>query len=373
MEQGPHILIVDDQVLYHKIYQMTLEDAFPCTISFAANGQDAILKFEENSFDLILLDLNLPDMSGEDVLAHIKGSGSKSQVPVIILTGETQQSLQSKLLHLGADDFIEKGASSEILIARMSVQLRHKMAIDRASELAMEMDAFTTGVLHDIRNIEHSLVGLIYLTKMLFEQDPIEHKDEILEHLDKLKEKAGSISSYGTEIIEKVKESHEALEMRKVVLQDVIHEVTDLLKSDALDRSFEVVLEEPLGTLWADPHFLKLSLFNIIQNSIKYRQPDLPPSIRISHTTRDSNHLIKIKDNGIGIPEAELSKVFSPFVRGTDKHARNQKGFGLGLSMVSRAISKMKGKVWAEKPSLGEEGTVMCIQLPLEYEQALSA
>jgi signal transduction histidine kinase len=82
---------------------------------------------------------------------------------------------------------------------------------------------------------------------------------------------------------------------------------------------------------------------------------------------RQSNQtkvITRIRDHGIGIPTEELRKVFKPFSKSisSDHQQYHDEGFGLGLSLVVKVISAMRGKVWAEQPESGQ-GVVICIEL----------
>ena len=70
----------------------------------------------------------------------------------------------------------------------------------------------------------------------------------------------------------------------------------------------------------------------------------------------------RVHDNGIGIPEAERRRIFEPFERG--QGIDKQQGFGLGLSLVTRVMQAMHGRVWAEAPQAGAPGAVVCLELP---------
>ena len=367
MAMCPHLLIVEDRKNYQRLYELTFKEATDCHIDFATTGGKAISLLEKKDYDLVLLDLNLPDIQGEQVLRKIREENHDFHLPVIILTADANPDLQAKLLNLGADDFIEKGWPPEVLVARVMVQLRNKMSLDRAAELALEVDAFTTGVLHDIRNIEHNIVSLCYLTKMLFDEDPLENAAEISENLDALKQKASSISSYASDILDNVKQTHREVSLCEVDLNTVLSEIKPFIGSSERDsQNQKILLSENIEPIIADPQFLKLALLNIIQNSIKYTPVDRTAIVEIFTEKKDGYTILKIRDNGIGIPKDELDKVFEAFVRGkTHKDSKN-KGYGLGLSMVSRAVRKMQGKIWAELREDGEQGTVMCIRLAKE-------
>lgn len=371
MPQIPHIFIAEDHQKYFQIYKMTLEDAFECEITFAPSGTEAIQILNQSHFDLLILDFNLPDMTGEDILQHVRKDLRHTGVPVIFLTAENSPDLPAKLLEMGADDFIEKGCSPENLIARVRVQLRHKLSIDRATELAMEVDAFTTGVLHDIRNFENSIVSSLYLMQMLVEEDPEKNAKEIVESLQDLQNKAGTISDYASGILDRVKETHEHCELQEMDLEKIIQEVNVYIFGDKDNQeSYELQIKQSLKPIIADEHFLKLVLFNIIQNSIKYSNPGEKPRVEVKQKFSADHTVVQIRDFGIGISKKDLIKVFKPFTRGK---TRGMEGFGLGLSMVSRAMDKMSGSVWAELPEDGGQGTVICLKFVNSIQQNQSA
>lgn len=367
MKNIPNILIVEDHENYHNLYRMTLEDAFECTIDFSTTGGGAIELLEKNHYDLVLLDLNLPDMPGQDVLASCRADHRDTHLPVVILTGDTTPDTQTELLNLGADDFIEKGSAPEILTARVGVQLRHKFIIDRATELAMEVDSFTAGVLHDIRNVENTFISLCYLTKILIEEDPIANKDEILENLEKLDNKASGLSIYASQIIDKVKNSQAEINRETIDIRDILDQIETMLekKVSGEEPQYEINVFGELKEVYADFYFLKMAILNIIQNSIKYGREGVKTIIEISGMIEKGFYILSIRDNGIGIKKEEIHNVFKAFTRGAGTESTSITGAGLGLSMVSRAMSKIGGSVWAELPSDGTPGTIMKLKIPL--------
>lgn len=363
----PRILIIEDHESYHRLYRMTLEDSFECLIDFSTTGQGALDLLEANHYDLVLLDLNLPDFPGQKVLEHCRHDHRDTHLPVIVLTGDTAPDLQTELLNLGADDFIEKGSAPEILTARVGVQLRHKFIIDRATELAMEVDAFTAGVLHDIRNIENNVVSLCFLTKMLVEEDPAGNQDEIIDNLKKLHDKASGLSTYASEIIDRIRQNQSDPKFEIVHIEELVDQIRRLMGKDyGKEGCYQINLPENLAPVYADSHFLKMAILNIIQNAIKYGRDGVEPQIEITEEVLDDFVILAIRDNGIGIPESELHKVFEAFVRGKDTKSGTIGGLGLGLSMVSRAMGKIGGSVWAELPTDGQPGTVMKLKIPRE-------
>ena len=119
-----HILIVeDDPTINNLICEYLTEKDFLCRQAFS--GTEGRLLFDMETFDLILLDLMIPGLTGEELISHIRSS---SQVPVIVLSAKTALEDKVSLLSTGADDYLTKPFELEELLARIQVQLRHKAA-----------------------------------------------------------------------------------------------------------------------------------------------------------------------------------------------------------------------------------------------------
>jgi DNA-binding response OmpR family regulator len=113
------ILIVEDEEPIREVMKKYLQIA-GFTVVEAASGEVAILKFN-NSFDLVILDLNLPNTDGLEVCQAIR---KKSKVPIIMVTARTEELDELKGLAIGADDYIKKPFSPKVLVARVKSRLR---------------------------------------------------------------------------------------------------------------------------------------------------------------------------------------------------------------------------------------------------------
>jgi signal transduction histidine kinase len=113
-----------------------------------------------------------------------------------------------------------------------------------------------------------------------------------------------------------------------------------------------------------DADDLRSVFVNLLDNAVKYSSPDPKVSIRAKRTALNNKVNIFIRDNGIGIPSAELKRVFRRFYRVTDDAVRSTKGSGLGLSIVRSIVEKHGGKVKADSKGEGR-GTTFVVQLPL--------
>lgn len=116
------ILILEDDIKIRRILQLELEHEGYEVVQ-AKDGIEGLEKFKNEYFDLILLDLMMPNLSGEEVCKKVR---STSQIPIIVLTAKEQLLSKVSLLDMGADDYITKPFEIEELFARMRVALRNK-------------------------------------------------------------------------------------------------------------------------------------------------------------------------------------------------------------------------------------------------------
>ncbi len=120
MDTNKKILVVDDEVKIVKILKAYLEKSgYDVLVSYT--GKEAIDIFEKNDVALVLLDLMLPDLMGENVCKAIR---AKSRVPIIMITAKTDEKSLIKGLNIGADDYIIKPFSPKEVIARIDAVLR---------------------------------------------------------------------------------------------------------------------------------------------------------------------------------------------------------------------------------------------------------
>ena len=111
----PTILIVEDNALTQRVLQMTLQNQ-GYQIIVAANGLEAIEKLEHVHVDLAVVDVLMPVMDGLSLLRHLRADNRYEALPVIILTANSQDSIRSQALAIGADGFLTKPTSSRELV-----------------------------------------------------------------------------------------------------------------------------------------------------------------------------------------------------------------------------------------------------------------
>lgn len=134
-----HILVVDDVPANLKYAQQLLSGRYKLTL--ASSGAQALRFLKKNSADLILLDINMPEMDGCAVITELKKDSATAMIPVIILTSEVDTAMELKCLELGAVDFIRKPFITEIMLSRIDTQLELSAYRDRLEYMVNEKTA----------------------------------------------------------------------------------------------------------------------------------------------------------------------------------------------------------------------------------------
>jgi adenylate cyclase len=124
MADVPVILIVDDNEDNRYTLQLLLESDGHERIASAASGNEAIALIEKEKFSLVLLDLMMPDLNGDEVLKLIKSDPDKRDMPVVMISADTDAEKISQCIEFGADDYLPKPFNPTILRARIDAALR---------------------------------------------------------------------------------------------------------------------------------------------------------------------------------------------------------------------------------------------------------
>jgi adenylate cyclase len=139
----PGILIVDDNEDNRYTLELMLTSDGHERIASAASGSEALALIEKEKFSLVLLDLMMPDMNGDEVLKQIKSDPDKRDIPVVMISADTDAEKVSQCIELGADDYLPKPFNPTILRARIAAALRR----------------------HSLRALENEYVGKIETEK----------------------------------------------------------------------------------------------------------------------------------------------------------------------------------------------------------------
>lgn len=194
MSDQPRILVIEDEPEIRRFLRASL-GAHQMQVSEAATGQDGLREAASQPPDVVLLDLGLPDMSGFDVIAQLRGW---SRVPIVVLSARGQESDKIAALDAGADDYLTKPFGVGELLARLRVALRHAATRDGEAQPA----SFAAGELNvDLAKRQVHVAGEeIHLTPTEYRllTTLIKHAGKVITHRQLLREVWGPDSSQET-------------------------------------------------------------------------------------------------------------------------------------------------------------------------------
>ncbi|WP_077324366.1 response regulator transcription factor [Virgibacillus siamensis] len=179
-----NILIVEDEQKLSRVLQLELEYENYAT-EIANNGKDALNKLEDGNWDLVLLDIMLPELSGMEVLRRFRRTNQST--PIILLTARDQVHDKVSGLDLGANDYMTKPFQIEELLARVRVHLRQRSTIEQNGEQLsvgdLNVDIGTREVKREDKQIELTPREFDLLIYLLKNKNQVLTRDQLIEHV----------------------------------------------------------------------------------------------------------------------------------------------------------------------------------------------
>ncbi len=343
------ILVMDDSQASLDLIKDILDDE-DLVIATARSGSAALKKARANPFDLILLDIIMPDIDGFDVLKELRNHRLTKDVPVIFITAKNDEENTIRGFRAGAMDYVAKPFNDAELKARIRSHLelkRSKEKLVKAKEEAERNSKFKSEFLanmsHEIRTPISGILGVVDLlkaTKLSEEQEDflniIESSTDLLlaiinDILDLSKIEAGKMS----------------LEAIPFEVEKNLREVIALFRQRANEKGLkmDLVIDDSVPTvLLGDTVRIKQIFMNLISNAIKFTKKG-GVTVSLKAEEKENNEVIlyaSVKDTGIGIDKESREKLFNAFSQADVSTTRKHGGTGLGLA-ISRNLTGLMG------------------------------
>jgi signal transduction histidine kinase len=350
------ILIVDDMAVNLELMKSVLNTVPDYSVVCVNNGKSAIQKAKSNYFDLILLDIMMPEMDGFEVCSILKNYPTTKNIPIIFLTALSDPQNIQKAFQVGAVDYISKPFLKEELLARIKLHIQLKrineelVKAKKAAEAAAEAKSiFLANMSHEIRTPMNGIIGMVDILK----KTPLTPEQK--EYVQIIESSGENLLTIINDILDYSKIEAGRIELEKIPinLREEINNVVKILQIQADRKNLSLIVEiddDVPQFLIGDPVRLKQIIINLVNNAIKFTEKG---NIRIVVEKQQINgtkaHLLfKVIDTGIGISEEGKKRLFKSFSQVDRSTTRKFGGTGLGLAICKNLSEMMGGEIGVE-------------------------
>ena len=363
------ILIVDDILQNLQVLGTTLmEENYE--ISMANNGFQALKLIEKVNPDLILLDVLMPDMNGFEVCEKIKEQEKFKDTPVIFLTAKTESEDIIQGFKRGGVDYVTKPFNKEELLIRIKTHIDLKESRDLIIEQNKKLTALNkekTEILgiaaHDLKNPLSNIKGLAEIIETMV--DDLE-KEEVVDTAKKIRTSSEFMFQIISDLLDvnAIEEGKIKINFEPFNIVDVTNRTIDKYIMKSTEKSINLRFEPQIEESYVMGDVIKTIqvLDNLISNALKFSPFNGNIWVIVKSDIENKITIVEVKDEGPGISQEDMSKLFGKFAKLTAKPTNNENSTGLGLSIVKKLVENMKGNIWCES-ELGK-GTSFFLSLP---------
>lgn len=337
------ILIVDDNPINLRvIIQHLADEGYETRI--AQNGLEALEQLKIALPDIILLDIMMPGIDGFETCVKIKQMPSAKNIPIIFMTALSETESKVKGLQLGAVDYITKPFQHEEVLARIDTHLTIRRQQNALHQLNATKDRFFSIIAHDLRGVFNPLM---ISTDMLIKIAEKEDSSKMIKFANSVKKSTNNAYELLENLLtwSRCQRGGIDVSIEKLDIKKCIHNNLNLFIEKAKQKDISLTYDAPdeLFVL-ADKNITDTILRNLIANALKFTHPEGKIHIYIEQK-KDCIH-VSVQDNGTGIEQHNLQKLFRIDSKFKKKGTANEHGTGLGLILCKELSLKNNGDIW---------------------------
>jgi signal transduction histidine kinase len=391
------ILLVEDSPSDTVLLQESLAEDRPGEFNFTRveSWADAAQCLRQQHFDVLLLDLSLPDITGRETF--VRARAEAPHIPIVVLTGEANEELGLEAVRHGIQDYLIKGQAcgrqtvrairyaierkqveealkrteaalrdSERQLRQWNSELERRVAERTATleETISDLEDFSHSITHDLRA---PLRAVRSFAQILGEECLVCGRPRAQEHIQRITNAAARMDKLIQDVLQYSRLARSELRLGPVDVQALLRGIIETYPAFQPPQ-VEIQIEGTLPRVLGNEAALTQCFSNLLGNAIKFVAPGTRPQVRVwaemgsvegrmqnaesgvqNHPSRITQHAspsvrLWFADNGIGIPKDAQQRIFNMFQR-LDK---SYDGTGMGLTVVRKAVEKMGGRVGLE-------------------------
>lgn len=366
----PKILVVDDNAANRNLAQATLEDE-DYTVILAVSGAEAIIAFEREAPDCVLLDIRMPGLDGPATCELIRALPLGNDVPVVFLTAQRDVATFDRALRAGGDDFLTKPVQPSELVLRvqsalklrkMKAELREHYDLvrrqrDDLMRLQLQKERLSQFIVHDLKNPVSTLD--LCAQSLLRDRDLSDRAKTLA---NRIRADARTLLHMLLDLLDISRSDEGGLApSRDVVdLPDLFVQTIAALDLQAQAASVRLAWTAAPLSIIGDSRLTLRILENLAANAIRHA-PD-HTAVNLSATLDGTFVRVGVADQGAGISADARDRSFEAFVQlDQGRDSLERPGRGLGLTFCKVAVEAQGGRIWIED---GMPGAVFYFTLP---------
>ena len=370
------ILIVDDDAHLRETLRDLLEmEGYK--VFEAASGQEAMNLVVSDFFHVILMDFNLTDKTGIEVIQDIRKLNTDSQI--LMMTAHASLDTAVKAIQESVYDFLIKPVDFNYL-RRAIKKSEEKLFLEQENKRLMDVLKSNNEQLGHLNNMKskflsmasHDLSNSLMTLQISFEMlsSTIKPTEEQTKKMTFINTSIAQISRLINDLVDWASIEQGKLRMEKnyFEIDKMVAELVEGPKARASQKNIEMSAkaEGSLKMVCADKKRIGQVLLNLLENAIRHTQRG--GKIVVISEALDGCACVSVKDNGEGIEPAELTKLFQSFYQPQNSKSPHGR-LGLGLSIAKDIIQIHNGKIWVESEGLGK-GSSFRFAIPFAKENS---
>ncbi len=338
-----------------------IEGEFRFEVEEAGSAEEGLELIDRHEPDIVLLDHQLPGMSGVELLARLSERQPAPQFLTVMMTAYATLENAVLATKRGAYDFLAKPFTPEELRAVISKSTRHLLLTRETRRLAQEKRQvrfqLLSVIVHELKAPLAAIQGYLYILKDRTAGDQAAVYDHAI---DRSLVRIEGMRKLIMDLLDltRLESGQKKRELAPLDLREMAQGAIELVRSEAQARGIAIELTAPGPVaMTADRGEMEIILNNLLTNAVKYNRDGGRVDIRLE--SEGERATIRVSDTGIGMTAEECGRLFQEFVRIKNDKTRNVLGSGLGLSILRKLARLYGGDVTVQsEPDVGTTFTV---------------
>lgn len=359
------IMIVDDTPANLRLLEQMLQ-AEGYDVFVFLQGPMALRAAKRNPPDLILLDINMPDMDGYAVCAKLKADETLRDIPVLFVSAYTETEEKLRAFEAGGVDYVTKPFHIEEVTARvrthlsiLELQRQLKANYEELEALQEFKENLVHMLVHDMRS---PLMGITGFAELLLGQTEPPLSEKASHFGQMILQNGRSLYTMVNDLLDvtRLEEGRMPIDAGVCSLAELSEEAFSRLGALTAGREYDLQVIDAGANVLCDTDLTVRAIANLLDNAFKFTPTD--GVVRVQVRAAEGYGQVSVRDEGAGISDENLDRIFEKFGQVDIRQQGVRHSTGLGLTFVKLAVEAQGGTVRVES-TLGE-GSTFTIQLP---------